>query len=251
LREKLQIKSEALNLLAKQIEICNKEKTEYKRLIDTLYDKNLTLKKKLYFKENEVEDSNELADSSSFNSAFSQKKLAKKDTNIQLSPNNSTSTLFTDIESEDYMKILKDLVKSLQKEKYDIIQKYEELQQQLQDSRSDLRLLREQIVRQRIGTINEGLTYSPVDITPTLTQSISPSTVDLSFRENLIKEIEQLREQKQQVEAELNLVQCQKEEIEIERDSFKNKFNELNKFLVQASQDFELTGKTIFIFYKR
>jgi hypothetical protein len=43
------------------------------------------------------------------------------------------------------MKVLKDLVKVLQKEKHDLIQKYEESQQQLQDSRSDLRLLREQL----------------------------------------------------------------------------------------------------------
>ena len=45
------------------------------------------------------------------------------------------------------MKVLKDLVKVLQKEKHNLIQKYEESQQQLQDSRSDLRLLREQLGR--------------------------------------------------------------------------------------------------------
>jgi hypothetical protein len=59
LREKLQIKSEALNLLGKQLELCNKEKIEYKRLIDTLYDKNLLLKKSIYFKENEVDADDE------------------------------------------------------------------------------------------------------------------------------------------------------------------------------------------------
>lgn len=43
------------------------------------------------------------------------------------------------------MKVLKDLVKILQKEKHDLIQKFEESEQQLQDSKSDLRLLREQL----------------------------------------------------------------------------------------------------------
>lgn len=53
----------------------------------------------------------------------------------------------------------------------------------------------------------------------------------LDLRENLIKEIEQLKEQKNQVESELSLIQCQKEETEIERDSFKARYNKLNDFL--------------------
>jgi hypothetical protein len=48
LREKLQIKSEALSLLGKQLELCNKEKQEYKSLVDVLYEKNLQLKKNIY-----------------------------------------------------------------------------------------------------------------------------------------------------------------------------------------------------------
>ena len=59
LKEKLQIKSEALNLLSKQLELCNKEKMDYKQLIDTLYDKNLSLKKSLYFKQNQVDPEDE------------------------------------------------------------------------------------------------------------------------------------------------------------------------------------------------
>ena len=62
LREKLHIKSEALNMLGKQLEMCNKEKIEYKKMIDTLYDKNLSLKKMLYLEQNHVdpEDENNL-----------------------------------------------------------------------------------------------------------------------------------------------------------------------------------------------
>ena len=48
LKEQIQIKSESLLLLSQQLENSIKEKDEFKRLIDTLYDKNLILKKKLY-----------------------------------------------------------------------------------------------------------------------------------------------------------------------------------------------------------
>lgn len=262
LREKLQIKSEALNLLAKQIELCNKEKSEHKRLIDTLYDKNLSLKKSLYFKENEViEDdpqNSSLSHSATFNSVlnhdhnkrknvsnFNSSKLLTIPLFNKLSPNASATSLFSDTESEDYMKVLKDLVKTLQKEKFDLKQKYDDCQQQLYDSRSDLRLLREQIVRQRVGTKNEGLTCT---ITPELTltdnsmQSMTPDTpLQSSFRktnlrENLIKEIEALKEEKEKVENDLKLIQCQREEIEIERDSFKEKYNKLNEFLATSSK---------------
>jgi hypothetical protein len=51
----LQIKSESLLLLSQQLENSSKEKDEYKRLIDTLYDKNLTLKKKLYNEQDVVD----------------------------------------------------------------------------------------------------------------------------------------------------------------------------------------------------
>jgi hypothetical protein len=48
LKEQIQIKSESILLLSQQLENSRKEKDEYKQLIDTLYDKNLVLKKKLY-----------------------------------------------------------------------------------------------------------------------------------------------------------------------------------------------------------
>lgn len=49
-------------MLGKQLEMCNKEKIEYKKMIDTLYDKNLSLKKMLYLEQNHVdpEDENNL-----------------------------------------------------------------------------------------------------------------------------------------------------------------------------------------------
>lgn len=130
------------------------------------------------------------------------------------------------------MKILKDLIKTLQKEKCDIIQKYEEAQQELNDSRNDLRLLREQIVRQRVGSYIEGLNttvpsvkidINAVDLSayenlkkqsqPPLcsmssSQSVSSalSTITANannIRESLVKEIEELREEKNTIENDL------------------------------------------------
>jgi hypothetical protein len=260
LREKLQIKSEALNLLGKQLELCNKEKIEYKRLIDTLYDKNLLLKKSIYFKENEVDadDENFFHDNNHLslrlnnsnkhgkkninnNSLNSNKKLTIANSK---SPSNSTNRLFNDIDSEDYVKILKDLIKLLQKEKFELIQKYDDSQQQLTDARSDLRLLREQKVRQRVGTFNEGLTTTTTTLdspkTPKDPKSMSTSystsnIVSNSVRESLIKEIELLREQKLELENDLRLFVCQKEEIEVERDDFKSKYLKLNEFLKESA----------------
>ena len=261
MREKLKIKSEALNLMSKQLELCNKEKLEYKRLIDTLYDKNLSLKKSLYFKQNQVDAEDEnffqlnsmplvgMKNMSTSSNNHSDKSKNNKYLNpISVSPNSSTTALFSDIDSEDYMKILKDLIKTLQKEKHDLIQKYEDTKQELNDAKSDLRLLREQIVRERVGSVNEGLTTTvKVDInsvnliTPPnhhnkqsrMTSSMSymsslsasaESSSNLSIREGLIKEIESLKESKSQIENDLKLVLCQKEELEIERDSFKDRY---------------------------
>ena len=125
------------------------------------------------------------------------------------------------------------MVRTLQREKYNLIEKYEESEQQLHDSRSDLRLLREQIVRQRVGSLNEGLAnFSRAESSPHHQAPSAQSTQ----REDLIKEIELLREQRLTIENDLKLALCQKEELEIERDSFKIKYNKLNEFLIESSR---------------
>ena len=111
MREKLKIKSEALNLLGKQLDLCNKEKIEYKRLIDTLYDKNLLLKKNLYFKENQIDADDEnffsnKKDTIPTNRLTESSSKINKSNNLtvsnisSISPNNSTNCLFNDIDSE-------------------------------------------------------------------------------------------------------------------------------------------------------
>ncbi|RNA12614.1 coiled-coil domain-containing protein [Brachionus plicatilis] len=215
LQQKLHIKTESLQLLNRQLEQCNKEKTEYKRLIDQLYEKNLSLKKTLFFKENSPEQ----GDYSS---------------NLE-----SSSSLFSDIDCDDYTRVLKDLVKSLQKERSELIRKNEDLSQQLVDYKADLKLLREQNVRQRVGTYLEGLTLgdfnsSPEKVKSTMSTSISFSCIN-DVRQSLIKEIEELREQNTTIENDLKMALCQKEELEIERDSFKDKYFKLNNFVEDSS----------------
>ena len=101
------------------MELCNKEKVEYKRLIDTLYDKNLLLKKSLYFKENQVdaEDENFFNTNIGEHSITShrltetskQTKTNKLTIPNSISPNNSTNCLFNDIDSE----VIKDFRKNV------------------------------------------------------------------------------------------------------------------------------------------
>jgi len=234
--------------LGKQVELCNKEKLEAKRLIDTLYEKNLALKKMLYLKQNQF-DGNE-DDLFDFNSTghltSSNNSKQKKSASNRLFTlrNSNVNSIFNEIDSEDYVKVLKDLTKSLQKEKYELEQKYEESEQQLQDARTDLRLLREQIVRQRTNAPIEPSAESEMSpghhqlarlSTSISSFCISSSSNTFNAKENLIKEIESLKQQKLTLENELNLAQCQKEEIEIERDSFKNKYLTLNKLLVDLA----------------
>ena len=150
---------------------------------------------------------------------------------------------------KDYVKILKDLIKTLQKEKFESIQKYEDVKQELDDAKNDLRLLREQITRQRIGIQNEGLTTairldtSKLNRQPSNSNSMSSSlscyTLSSSatnpLKENLIKENELLREQRLSLENELKILQCRLDEIEIERDSFKAKYTNLNKLILEQT----------------
>ncbi|CAF1040162.1 unnamed protein product [Brachionus calyciflorus] len=213
LREKLLIKSESLKLLSRQLEQCNKEKNDYKRLIDQLYDKNLSLKKTLFFKENSTSNT-------------------QNDFNNNLESN---SSLFNDIDTDDYTKVLKDLVKSLQKEKSELIQKNEDLNQQLIDYKADLKLLREQIVRQRVGTYLEGLTLGDFNNNNDKIKTNIPSSMSFNClndaKKDLIRQIEDLREEKNSIENDLKMIMCQKEELEIERDTYKDKYTRINSFV--------------------
>ncbi len=89
-------------MLARQLEQCNKEKIEYKQLIDTLYDKNLSLKTALYYKENEVDIGDEIYSDnkqrSSFNSAA--RKQTKMKTSKSFALSSASTTMFNDIDSE-------------------------------------------------------------------------------------------------------------------------------------------------------
>ena len=122
---------------------------------------------------------------------------------------------------------MKDVVKTLKKEKYDLIQKYDETKQELDDCKLDLKLLREQITRQRIG--------GNAVITTRSATNVDACAQQQNEREMLIKEIEMLKEKNLESESDLKMIICQKEEFELERDSYKSKFKMLNQFLVENS----------------
>ena len=119
LREKLKMKTDALQLLGKQLELCNKEKSEHMRLIDTLYDKNLSLKKSLYFKQNQADATRDLPATThethethfffQTTAIAADKPTSKADKSVNkkkptpvshLSPASSSNALFNDIDSE-------------------------------------------------------------------------------------------------------------------------------------------------------
>lgn len=93
--------------MAKQLEQCNKEKIEYKQLIDTLYDKNLSLKTALYYKENEVDIIDDNFSTNSFNSAANKQRRMKtsKTFHTPLNLNSGSTTIFNDVDSEVFNNI--------------------------------------------------------------------------------------------------------------------------------------------------
>ncbi len=109
------------------------------------------------------------------------------------------------------------MIKTLKKEKSELAEKLDLTMQQLNDCKIDLKLLREQLTRQRVGNLNEGLTTS---ITP---------TTGLNERElKSIKELELATERNLQLENDVKLILCEKEELEIERDALRLKMKSLS-----------------------
>ncbi|XP_076460985.1 coiled-coil domain-containing protein 149-like [Babylonia areolata] len=89
----------------------------------------------------------------------------------------------------------------------------DDLKQKLQDAQGDIKLLREQIVRSRVGTTDEGMTTRHFPAYE---------------REDLVKQLEAAREQTLQLERDLQQVLDEKQELVTERDAYKHKHGRLN-----------------------
>ncbi|ESO82912.1 hypothetical protein LOTGIDRAFT_109065 [Lottia gigantea] len=92
----------------------------------------------------------------------------------------------------------------------------DDLKQKLNDAQGDIKLLREQIARQRVGSTDEGMTTRHFPAYE---------------REDLVKQLEASREQYLQLEHDLQQLLDEKEDQETELDAYKSKYENLNREL--------------------
>ncbi|XP_060558667.1 coiled-coil domain-containing protein 149-B-like [Ruditapes philippinarum] len=181
-RRKLDSKCEALLILSKELDQCRSERDQFKLMAEQLRERCQTLKTSLSGKP----------------------KQSTSDTGIYKN--------YTDTQSQNLARLLyesKEYSKSLQFE-------VDDLKQKLHDANGDIKLLREQIARSRVGTTDEGL---------------STRHFPAHEREELVQKLESSNEQYLQLERDLQTVLDEKEELVTERDVYKTKYERLNQEL--------------------
>ncbi|CAF1209376.1 unnamed protein product [Adineta steineri] len=115
--------------------------------------------------------------------------------------------------------LLKTALKTVQDEKEGLQSKIDELQYELNDVKGDLSIFRQKRNRDRNNSNNQ---YENND------KELDNHREDQSI---LLNHLEQSNERINELHNELKLITCEKEELEIERDSFKIKYNKLNQEL--------------------
>ncbi|XP_064600204.1 coiled-coil domain-containing protein 149-like isoform X2 [Liolophura sinensis] len=181
-KRKLDSKCEALLILSKELDECRSERDQFKLMAEQLRARYQDIKRQI----------NGLHPISSANS---------------LDPR-----FYSDMQSQSLAKLLcetKEQSKSLQFE-------VDDLKQKLQDAQGDIKLLREQIARQRVGTTDEGM---------------NTRHFPAYEREDLVRQLEASREQYLQLERDLQQVLDEKEEQVTERDIYRTKYERLNQEL--------------------
>ncbi|XP_046335132.1 coiled-coil domain-containing protein 149-like isoform X2 [Haliotis rufescens] len=179
-RRKLESKNEALMILKKEMDECRSERDQFKLMAEQLRERYQAFKKQLVG-----------------NSPAGQAN------------NHHDAGYYMDMQNQSLVKLLcetKENNKSLQFEADD-------LRQKLADAQGDIKLLREQIARQRVGTTDEG---------------INTRHFPAYEREDLVAQLEAAREQYLQLERDLQQVLDEKEEQVTERDAYKTKYERLN-----------------------
>ncbi|CAF2755901.1 unnamed protein product [Rotaria sp. Silwood2] len=114
--------------------------------------------------------------------------------------------------------LLKTALKNVQDEKETLQTKIDELIRELNDVKGDLSIFRQKRHRTRIGSNQKDHDDKEIN------HHNEEQTI-------LLKRLEQSNERINQLDNDLKLIVCQKEELEIERDSFKTKFCKLNQEL--------------------
>ncbi|CAF1336963.1 unnamed protein product [Adineta steineri] len=115
--------------------------------------------------------------------------------------------------------LLKTALKTVQDEKEGLQSKIDELQYELNDVKGDLSIFRQKRNRDRNNSNNQ---YENND------KELDNHREDQSI---LLNHLEQSNERINELHNDLKLITCEKEELEIERDSFKIKYNKLNQEL--------------------
>ncbi|XP_021365844.1 coiled-coil domain-containing protein 149-like [Mizuhopecten yessoensis] len=176
-KRKLDSKCEALLILSKDLAQCVSERDQFKLMAEQLRERYQALKKQVLG------------------------KMPPSD------PNDNNR--YPHVKQQDLGFVLvetREQNKSLQFE-------VEDLRQKLHDAQGDIKLLREQIARQRVGTTDEGM---------------NTRHFPAHERENLVQQLEASRDEYTQLERDLQQVIDEKEELVTERDVYKTKYERLN-----------------------
>ncbi|CAG5133973.1 unnamed protein product, partial [Candidula unifasciata] len=116
---------------------------------------------------------------------------------------------YSDIQTQSLARLLFDTKEANKSLKFEV----DDLKQKLHDAGGDIKLLREQIVRSRVGTTDEGM---------------NTRHFPAHEREHLVKQLEVSREEFVQLERDLQQVLDEKEELVTERDAYRTKYERLN-----------------------
>ncbi|XP_059165408.1 uncharacterized protein LOC131947985 [Physella acuta] len=178
-RRKLESKCEALLILSRELDQCRSERDQFKLMAEQLRDRYQMVKRQL------TGDTPMSA-------------------NIELDPKT-----YSDIQTQSLARLLFDTKEANKSFKFEV----DDLKQKLLDAEGDIKLLREQIARSRVGTTDEGL---------------NTRHFPAHEREDLVSQLEASREEYVQLERDLQQVLDEKEELVTERDAYRTKFERMN-----------------------
>ncbi|XP_012943085.1 coiled-coil domain-containing protein 149 [Aplysia californica] len=179
-RRKLESKCEALLILSKELHQCRSERDQFKLMAEQVRDRYQMVKRQL-----------------------------TGDTPMSPSHADMDPKTFSDIQTQSLARLLFDTKENNKSLKFEV----DDLRQKLQDAEGDIKLLREQIARSRVGTTDEGL---------------NTRHFPAHEREDLVRQLEASREEYVQLERDLQQVLDEKEELVTERDAYRTKYERLN-----------------------
>ncbi|KAH9499153.1 hypothetical protein Btru_004265 [Bulinus truncatus] len=178
-RRKLESKCEALLILSRELDQCRSERDQFKLMAEQLRDRYQMVKRQL---------TGDVPMSAT----------------IEIDPKT-----YSNIQTQTLARMLFDTKEANKSLKFEL----DDLRQKLQDAEGDIKLLREQIARSRVGTTDEGL---------------NTRHFPAHEREELVRQLEASREEFVQLQRDLQQVLDEKEELVSERAAYRAKYERLN-----------------------